>query len=183
MANNFIFHVRFLDSQLVVIDVSSSSSTTVISLEKKQFGAFIDDGEETCPIQTLIHYRYLRWRILVVAVILYKANLNTRTVIKYALAFASAALDLFPRNEKITANNANVEEHIRNILVATNVNETGAIMAIMISSLDQSNPLHIHPNDSDCASIVNVKLTGVENYRVWASAVKLALQIKNKMGF
>ncbi|GJW06676.1 putative RNA-directed DNA polymerase [Tanacetum coccineum] len=56
-------------------------------------------------------------------------------------------------------------------------------MAIMISSLDQSNPLHLHPNDSNCASIVNIKLTGVENYRVWASAVKLALQIKNKMGF
>ncbi|GJT48931.1 putative RNA-directed DNA polymerase [Tanacetum coccineum] len=56
-------------------------------------------------------------------------------------------------------------------------------MAIMISSLDQSNPLHLHPNDFNCASIVNIKLTGVENYRVWASAVKLALQIKNKMGF
>ncbi|GJU98014.1 hypothetical protein Tco_1327285 [Tanacetum coccineum] len=102
--HSFMKDFRFLknkDSQLVVIDVSYSSSTTVISLEKKQFGAFIDDGEETGPIQTLIHYRYLRWRILVVAVILYKANLNTRTVLNYAIAFASAALDLFPRNEKI----------------------------------------------------------------------------------
>ncbi|GJX57294.1 ribonuclease H-like domain-containing protein [Tanacetum coccineum] len=56
-------------------------------------------------------------------------------------------------------------------------------MAIMISSLDQGNPLHLLPNDSNCASIVNIKLTGVENYRVWASAIKLALHIKNKMGF
>ena len=56
-------------------------------------------------------------------------------------------------------------------------------MAIMIGSLDQGNPLHLHPNDSNCASIVSIKLTGVENYRIWASAMKLALQIKNKMGF
>nr|GEU76648.1 ribonuclease H-like domain-containing protein [Tanacetum cinerariifolium] len=56
-------------------------------------------------------------------------------------------------------------------------------MAIMINSLDQGNPLHLLPNDSNCSSIVNIKLNGVENYRVWASAVKLALQIKNKMGF
>ncbi|GJY74958.1 ribonuclease H-like domain-containing protein, partial [Tanacetum coccineum] len=57
------------------------------------------------------------------------------------------------------------------------------IMAIMIGSLDQGNPLYLHPNDSNCASIVSLKLTGVDNYRVWASAVKLALQIKHKMGF
>ncbi|GKB09235.1 ribonuclease H-like domain-containing protein [Tanacetum coccineum] len=56
-------------------------------------------------------------------------------------------------------------------------------MAIMIGSLDHGNPLHLHPNDSNCASIVSVKLTGVENYRIWASAMKLALQIKHKMGF
>ncbi|GJQ93976.1 ribonuclease H-like domain-containing protein [Tanacetum coccineum] len=56
-------------------------------------------------------------------------------------------------------------------------------MAILIGSLDQGNPLHLHANDSNCASIVSVKLTGVENYRIWASAIKLALQIKHKIGF
>ncbi|GKD93085.1 ribonuclease H-like domain-containing protein [Tanacetum coccineum] len=56
-------------------------------------------------------------------------------------------------------------------------------MAIMIGSLDQGNPLHLHSNDSNCAFIVSVKLTGVDNYRIWASAMKLALQIKHKMGF
>ncbi|GKC42291.1 ribonuclease H-like domain-containing protein [Tanacetum coccineum] len=56
-------------------------------------------------------------------------------------------------------------------------------MAIMISSLDQGNPLHLHPNDSNYASIITVKLTRVENYRIWASAMKLALQIIHKMGF
>ncbi|GJW50861.1 ribonuclease H-like domain-containing protein [Tanacetum coccineum] len=56
-------------------------------------------------------------------------------------------------------------------------------MAIMIGSLDQGNPLHLHPKDSNCASIVSLKLTGVDNYRIWASFMKLALQIKHKMGF
>ncbi|GJT85167.1 ribonuclease H-like domain-containing protein [Tanacetum coccineum] len=32
-------------------------------------------------------------------------------------------------------------------------------------------------------ALVNVKLTGCENYRVWATAMKIALQAKNKMGF
>ncbi|GJY58004.1 ribonuclease H-like domain-containing protein [Tanacetum coccineum] len=56
-------------------------------------------------------------------------------------------------------------------------------MAIMIGSLDQGNPMHLHPNDSNCASFVSVKLTRVDNYRIWASAIKLALQIKDKIGF
>ncbi|GJS77998.1 putative RNA-directed DNA polymerase, eukaryota, reverse transcriptase zinc-binding domain protein [Tanacetum coccineum] len=50
-------------------------------------------------------------------------------------------------------------------------------------SLDQGNLLHLHANDSNCASIVSLKLTSIENYRIWASAMKLALQIKHKMGF
>ncbi|GJZ01150.1 ribonuclease H-like domain-containing protein [Tanacetum coccineum] len=56
-------------------------------------------------------------------------------------------------------------------------------MDIMIGSLDQSNPLYLYANDSNCASIVSLKLTGVDNYRIWASAMKLALQIKHKIGF
>ncbi|GKB52546.1 ribonuclease H-like domain-containing protein, partial [Tanacetum coccineum] len=38
--------------------------------------------------------------------------------------------------------------------------------SIMIGSLDQGNPMHLHPNDSNCAFIVSVKLSGVENYRI-----------------
>ncbi|GJY11766.1 ribonuclease H-like domain-containing protein [Tanacetum coccineum] len=56
-------------------------------------------------------------------------------------------------------------------------------MAIMIGSLGQRNPLHLHANDSNCTSIVSVRLNGVGNYRIWASAMKLALQTKHKMGF
>nr|GEV77174.1 probable LRR receptor-like serine/threonine-protein kinase At5g48740 [Tanacetum cinerariifolium] len=47
----------------------------------------------------------------------------------------------------------------------------------------EGNPLYLHANDSNCLSIYSVKLIGVDNYRIWASAMKLALQIKHKMGF
>ncbi|GJY16630.1 ribonuclease H-like domain-containing protein [Tanacetum coccineum] len=56
-------------------------------------------------------------------------------------------------------------------------------MAILITSLDASNPLHLHANDSNGTPLVSIKLTDVENYRIWASAIKLGLQTKNKMGF
>nr|GEX14684.1 hypothetical protein [Tanacetum cinerariifolium] len=50
-------------------------------------------------------------------------------------------------------------------------------------SLDSSNPFHLHANDSNETPLISIKLTNVENYRVWASAIKLGLQTKNKMGF
>ncbi|XP_076893850.1 uncharacterized protein LOC143545969 [Bidens hawaiensis] len=53
----------------------------------------------------------------------------------------------------------------------------------LISKLDVSDPLYLHPSDSSSLSIINVKLKGTENYRVWANALKLALQAKNKIGF
>lgn len=56
-------------------------------------------------------------------------------------------------------------------------------MAIMISSLDKSNPLHLHPNDSNCASVVSIKLSSVENYRVWSSAVNLLCKLRIKWVF
>ncbi|GJT84495.1 ribonuclease H-like domain-containing protein [Tanacetum coccineum] len=56
-------------------------------------------------------------------------------------------------------------------------------MAIMIGTLDQGNPFHLHANDSNDAPIVSIKLTGVENYRIWDSVMKLALQIKHKIRF
>ncbi|XP_076933169.1 uncharacterized protein LOC143598977 [Bidens hawaiensis] len=53
----------------------------------------------------------------------------------------------------------------------------------LISKIEASNPLYLHPIDSCTLSIINVKLKGTENYRVWANAMKLALQVKNKVGF
>ena len=53
----------------------------------------------------------------------------------------------------------------------------------LISRLDISNPLHLHPNDSATLTVVSIKLKGSENYNVWSCAMLLALEGKNKTGF
>ncbi|GJR30979.1 ribonuclease H-like domain-containing protein [Tanacetum coccineum] len=52
-----------------------------------------------------------------------------------------------------------------------------------ISSLDLRNPLHLQNSDFNSATIISVKLTGTENYKVWAAAMKLAISTRNKTGF
>ncbi|GJY81947.1 hypothetical protein Tco_0494698 [Tanacetum coccineum] len=52
-----------------------------------------------------------------------------------------------------------------------------------ISSLDVGNPLHLQTNDNNSGPLINLKLTGSENYRVWSNAMKIALQARNKMCF
>ncbi|XP_076927295.1 uncharacterized protein LOC143590814 [Bidens hawaiensis] len=53
----------------------------------------------------------------------------------------------------------------------------------LISKLDASNPLYLHASDSSTMTIISFKLKGTENYSMWANAMKLALQVKNKLGF
>nr|GEU82646.1 ribonuclease H-like domain-containing protein [Tanacetum cinerariifolium] len=53
----------------------------------------------------------------------------------------------------------------------------------LISKLDVSNPLHLHPNDFAALTVIYVKLKGTENYQVWSYAMLLALEGKNKTGF
>ncbi|GJR02562.1 ribonuclease H-like domain-containing protein [Tanacetum coccineum] len=53
----------------------------------------------------------------------------------------------------------------------------------LISRLDISDPMHLHPNDSIALTIVSIKLKGTENYQVWSCAMILALDGKNKSGF
>ncbi|KAJ0683430.1 putative RNA-directed DNA polymerase [Helianthus annuus] len=53
----------------------------------------------------------------------------------------------------------------------------------LISKLDIGDPLYLHPSDSSSLTIVSIKLKGTENYAVWSSAMKLALEAKNKYGF
>nr|GEW25279.1 ribonuclease H-like domain-containing protein [Tanacetum cinerariifolium] len=53
----------------------------------------------------------------------------------------------------------------------------------LISSLDLGNPLHLHNSDSSANTIISVKLTGTENYRVWVAAMKLAINTRNKTRF
>ncbi|GJY31844.1 ribonuclease H-like domain-containing protein [Tanacetum coccineum] len=53
----------------------------------------------------------------------------------------------------------------------------------IISKLDISDPLHLHPNDTTALTVVSIKLKGTENYQVWSCAMLLALEGKNKIGF
>ncbi|GJR68264.1 ribonuclease H-like domain-containing protein [Tanacetum coccineum] len=53
----------------------------------------------------------------------------------------------------------------------------------LISKLDISDPLHLHPNHTTALTIVSIKLKGTENYQVWSCAMLLALEGKNKIGF
>ncbi|GJW14696.1 ribonuclease H-like domain-containing protein [Tanacetum coccineum] len=54
---------------------------------------------------------------------------------------------------------------------------------VKISNLDLGNPLHLQTSDFNSNTIISVKLTGTENYRVWDVAMKLAINTRNKTGF
>ncbi|GKC41566.1 putative transcription factor interactor and regulator CCHC(Zn) family protein [Tanacetum coccineum] len=43
--------------------------------------------------------------------------------------------------------------------------------------------LYLHPTDASSTPLINVKLTGTDNYNVWSHAMTLALHSKNKLGF
>nr|GEU64065.1 ribonuclease H-like domain-containing protein [Tanacetum cinerariifolium] len=49
--------------------------------------------------------------------------------------------------------------------------------------MDDSHPLHLHPNDSYTLIVVSIKLKATENYNVWSCAMLLALKGRNKIGF
>nr|GEU36285.1 ribonuclease H-like domain-containing protein [Tanacetum cinerariifolium] len=51
----------------------------------------------------------------------------------------------------------------------------------LISKLDVSHPLYVHPNDFVALTVVFVKLKGTENYQVWSYAMLLAFEGKNKL--
>ncbi|GJQ94182.1 ribonuclease H-like domain-containing protein [Tanacetum coccineum] len=53
----------------------------------------------------------------------------------------------------------------------------------LISKLDMSDSLHLHPNDSTALTVVSIKRKGTDYYQVWSCAMLLALEEKNKTGF
>ncbi|GJQ95443.1 ribonuclease H-like domain-containing protein [Tanacetum coccineum] len=53
----------------------------------------------------------------------------------------------------------------------------------LICSLDLGNQLHLQNSDFSSDTIISMKLTSIENYRVWATAMKLAINTINKIGF
>ncbi|GKC27745.1 ribonuclease H-like domain-containing protein [Tanacetum coccineum] len=59
-----------------------------------------------------------------------------------------------------------------------------AVMAaVTINALDAGNPLFLQNNDHSNVPIIGFKLTGTENYKMWSTAMKIALVGKNKFGF
>ncbi|GKB84829.1 ribonuclease H-like domain-containing protein [Tanacetum coccineum] len=55
--------------------------------------------------------------------------------------------------------------------------------AVTINALDAGNPLFLQNNDHSNVPIIGFKLTGTENYKMWSTAMKIALVGKNKFGF
>ncbi|GJY04161.1 ribonuclease H-like domain-containing protein [Tanacetum coccineum] len=53
----------------------------------------------------------------------------------------------------------------------------------LINNLDAGNPLYLQNNDNYILAIVDVKLVGAKIYKIWASAMKIALKGTNKIGF
>nr|GEU88842.1 probable CCR4-associated factor 1 homolog 11 [Tanacetum cinerariifolium] len=54
---------------------------------------------------------------------------------------------------------------------------------VLINGLDVGNPLFLQNNDHSNAPIVSIKLTGIENYKMWSTAMEIALIGKNKIRF
>ncbi|GKE61018.1 hypothetical protein Tco_1511385 [Tanacetum coccineum] len=47
----------------------------------------------------------------------------------------------------------------------------------LISKLDLSSSLHLHPNDFATLTVISVKLKGTENYQVWSCVILLAVSL------
>ncbi|GJU03463.1 putative transcription factor interactor and regulator CCHC(Zn) family protein [Tanacetum coccineum] len=51
------------------------------------------------------------------------------------------------------------------------------------SNIDQYDPLFLHSNDSSGLTLINFKLEGTGNYKIWNAAITIATHTKNKLGF
>lgn len=50
-------------------------------------------------------------------------------------------------------------------------------------SVDFDDPLYIHPSDNTANTIISIKLTGNENFKLWHSSMLRVLKARNKVGF
>ncbi|GJZ06282.1 ribonuclease H-like domain-containing protein [Tanacetum coccineum] len=60
---------------------------------------------------------------------------------------------------------------------------SGTSVVDSINNLNAGNPLHVQNSDNSNSLTIPFKLLGIENYRIWSGAMKLALQARNKYGF
>ena len=59
--------------------------------------------------------------------------------------------------------------------------ETETVFGTLISKFDFGDPLYLHASDTSGVPLIGFKLKGTENYKVWACAMELALETKNKL--
>ncbi|XP_075084943.1 uncharacterized protein LOC142168183 [Nicotiana tabacum] len=52
-----------------------------------------------------------------------------------------------------------------------------------VDQLPHNHPLFLRDSDMPGAALISLKLTGPENYTLWSRAMKVALLVKNKLGF
>lgn len=52
-----------------------------------------------------------------------------------------------------------------------------------VEKIDSNHPFHLGPSDAPGSVLVQVKLTGSENYGLWSRAMRIALLGKKKLGF
>ncbi|TMW99424.1 hypothetical protein EJD97_002603 [Solanum chilense] len=52
-----------------------------------------------------------------------------------------------------------------------------------VTTLGHNHPLHLQPTNTPCVSLITRKLTGLENYVLRRRTMRLALLVKNKIGF
>ncbi|GJT13936.1 ribonuclease H-like domain-containing protein [Tanacetum coccineum] len=59
----------------------------------------------------------------------------------------------------------------------------GVAPPVLINNSDAGNILHIQNNDNSNTALIPFKMLGIENYKIWVSAMKPALQARNKYSF
>ncbi|GJV99825.1 ribonuclease H-like domain-containing protein [Tanacetum coccineum] len=65
----------------------------------------------------------------------------------------------------------------------TNVQSTNLIGSSSDLNMSFGDALYLHPNNISGSPIVTIKLTSIENYKVWSIAMTFALRNHNKLGF
>ncbi|GJZ41931.1 putative LTR copia-type gag-polypeptide [Tanacetum coccineum] len=63
------------------------------------------------------------------------------------------------------------------------VGASGSNVVDSINNLDAGNPLHVQNSDNSNTTLIPFKLLGIENYKIWYGAMKLAKKARNKYGF
>jgi len=54
---------------------------------------------------------------------------------------------------------------------------------LTVATLKHNHPLYLHASDMPGTALIAVKLTGPANYSLWSRSLRLALLVKNKLGF